>query len=195
MRIINRTHYDTEAMRRLFAAGLRHLEAPSVGKVVTVVYTRPGPHRRAHGGDEYVSGHAAMGRRYPGRLVHGRSITMCLPKDPARLDVGKVARVWDHEVRHTMGVGHRSMTKPIREASGPTPAWADGLTLPVRVVEQVPVVERRAAAVATRAAHALEMLDRWTRRRDRAVGRVKTWAAKVKRYQRAGVLPATEKGE
>jgi hypothetical protein len=192
MKIVNHTHYGTEALRALFAAGLRHLEAPSKGKVVEVVYTRPGDARRAAGCAGYVSGKATLGRRSGGSLYHGRYITMRLPSDPALLDVGAVARVWDHEVRHTMGVRHRSMTEAIRKCMGPTPSWAVGRTIPMQVSVKPPPAERRAARKAAREAHAREMLARWQKKYAAAKARVRKWAARVRYYERQASTVAGE---
>jgi len=190
MKIDNRTHYDTAALRTLFAAGLRHLEAPSKGKLVEVHYTRPGDERRADGSAGYVTGWALIGRRVGGTLHHGRVIVMRLPKMPEHLDIGAVARVWDHEVRHTMGVRHRSMPPAIRHCTGPTPSWAVGLTIPVAVVTVPPVEERRAAQVAERERHARAMLAKWQKKLAAAKGRVQTWTKKVRYYDRKAAARA-----
>jgi len=173
--IKNETRYSTRDLRRFFTAGLRHLGAQE-GRTITVVY-----HRR---GWQWAGTHASY---WP-----GTHIKMTLPKIPAQLSLLDMARIFEHEVGHTLGLRHREMPS----WSTLTPTWHEGLTIRYkapapRVV--VPVAERREV----RARAHLVRLEKQLVRTQRLL---RKWRGKVRYYdnrneRRAAATISSHRGE
>lgn len=110
MRVINHSVYRTEDLKRFFHAGLKALGAKA-GTEITVLPSDRG----------YTHGIAEVG---------GKRITLGIAP-PSRHSMRKLARIFEHEVFHTLGVRHRSMTYREYWSLGGVPHWAKGLNVRV----------------------------------------------------------------
>lgn len=170
MKIINRTKYRTDDLRRFFAAGLKALGADS-NKTVKVGYSRAGAFS--------CSGYACYGWEMPDGYREGRLIYMGLPQsadDSATLK--KIAQVFEHEIGHSQGLTHKEMAP----SETLEPIWHEDL--PLRQREAVSVTETRLArsvAREARARAAVERLEREIRRKTRLLQK---WRARVRYYER-----------
>jgi hypothetical protein len=173
MRITNKTVYRTADLRSFFSAGLRAMHA-SNDKDITVVHARGGP-----------SGHASIGmieRHGPGyRRYEGSLIRMRLPP-PATLDIATVARVFEHEVLHNLGVEHADMTSDQRHGRGGLPDWAKGRVLAVAErAAREPTLAMRIARAEKRVATCDAGVAKHVRQKKLA----KAWIATWRRRRRA----------
>lgn len=162
MKIINRTKYRTADLRVWLVAAHKAMEAPHEQKTVEIVYGHAG-------------GHWGRG------AYSGYSMKLTLPGDPSKIRYEYLAHVTEHEIGHNLGLKHGDMDEDLMWGRGRVPSWEVGLQLRLRAEEAaIPMTDR----VASRAAHAQKMLDRW----DRKIRLAKTirskWAAKVRYYDR-----------
>jgi hypothetical protein len=116
LRVINRTHYDTGDLTRLFERGFRALKLdPS--KVVEVRPTK---------GDS--RGIAWVGR-CKAKRCETKSMVLKLPP-PANLTMRRLSRLFEHEAMHLKGYSHEDMSEKVYWSSQDTVApWARGVTL------------------------------------------------------------------
>lgn len=99
---MNRSGYATGDLREFFSRGLR---AHGVtGRVVLVVVSSP----------IYSRGCATVG---------GTDIVIAIAS-PSRLDYRRLSRMFDHEVRHKLGIDHGQMSERDLYSLGRTSAWA-----------------------------------------------------------------------
>lgn len=178
LRIENHTDYRTGDLKRLFLAGLRALGASS-DKVIRVRYTRENR--------PTVRGCAQLGNVFRQEEGFCRReanwAEMRLPRDPSKLEIGIVARVFEHEVLHLMGVDHRAMTRAQRFCEGATPAWAEGRTLRVRAVTlkaRLTLDEKREA----RRLHLQSKLAEWEAKEKKARTYRRKYQQKVRAFER-----------
>jgi hypothetical protein len=176
LKLANKTHYSTRDLRRFFYAGLRALGAEA-NKIIEVDYCR----RRT------VDGHD--GRAHYGNFYAARWMRFGLPRSPAELDLGKLARVLRHENAHNLGLKHGEMEPDLRYCQGPDPGWIAGLSISVKPTKArplaPPVREVRYASVCAR-------LGRWTKTRDRAERAIQKLTIKKRYYERTLALAAKE---
>lgn len=158
MKLINRTKYRSDDLRKLISAAHFRMHAP-VGKTVEVRQGRSRHHGRA--------------------ALSGGWMMISLPP-PGHANVTEVARVLEHEIAHNLGVTHEEMDEAVKYCTQEVP-WANGLELRAKTVKAAPTMEERIAA---RADKARAMLARW----DRKVRLAKTmrakWQVKVRYYER-----------
>lgn len=224
MKLINRTDYDTGDLRAFILAGLRAMGADE-DKTITV---------REWSHEGYHTGHASYPKviRQSWKVSpsgvgekpvaietrQGQTITLRIPRDPAKLDLAEFALLIEHEVGHTLGLRHREMSDEVRwcgrgkdQKSIPQlPAWAVGLvvrrteaTAPVAapVVDAPPPVDpeiRKAEMVARREEHARLKLAEWERKARAAVKLARKYRAKVRYYERrrtAAMQTQTQEGK
>lgn len=162
LQVINETGYDARAIRSLIVRALRS-QGVGVAGAVRVVYS---------GGDGRHHGCAALGESVRFR---GLNMSLSIPRDPAKLDVGKFARVIRHEVMHWRGVQHADMTDDQRYCRGATPAWAEGVV----VAHREKAVPSREERLLKKCVHAHEMYRRAEARLKRAETIVKRWRQRV----------------
>jgi hypothetical protein len=116
IRVDNRTGYDTADLERFFAKGLWAMGCKR-DKFIKVLPTN---------GDS--RGIAYVGRCHTAQrgACEARSIVLMLPA-PERLSVRRLARLFEHEVLHTLGKSHEQMTKAEYWSQGGVPGWARGM--------------------------------------------------------------------
>ena len=179
MKITNKTRYETADLRRVFAAGLKHIGVDSKPYIISVVYARQ---------KRYITGWGI----YNGPRIHIR-----LPK-PVQLDentqqvgflFGELANVFEHEVAHNRGIEHKDMDRDCYSChSADVPVWARGMSVTIKPMKTKPTKGDRAAG---REAHAIKMWETWKKRAETAKRRATKWERKVNYYERkkAGTPP------
>jgi len=164
MKLENKTKYRADDLRRFFMAGIKAAGAEGVTQIVTAKPTK-----------KHHSGLAAC----PGRWIR-----IWLPP-PGKLNLATLARVFEHEVTHNLGVHHGDMDPSTKHCAsltgGELPEWAKGLE--IRLDETPPPITM-GERIAGRADHALKMMERWIRKRDTAIRQTKKWTKKVVYYDR-----------
>jgi len=118
MKVINKTDYDTKSLSKFFRAGLKAMGA-ELDKTITVYYSKASAATLY----ELHRGYAL----YPEYEIQGTKIWMGVPKE--KLDTAELARTFEHEVCHTLGLRHGEMDPAIRYCNGPAPTWAEGLEI------------------------------------------------------------------
>lgn len=200
MRIINKTTYDTAALKRFFAECLRRapLPVPSKDLLVKVVYLRS-PFRRS-------GGYAYYGKVWCAEVHEScyfiqmkiRNSTRTLTSNDGRIrhirtpydkmpHVRHVACTFIHEVYHCAGVGHNDMRgsyfhrNPDHERR--ELAWADAFEVPraQKPVKPKPTALDRARK---KLAHAEAKLKAHESKLKREQKLVRKWRAKVKYHQK-----------
>lgn len=164
MRIVNKTRYRTDDLRRWLNAAHKAMAAPT-HKTVEVKYS----HRGMAWGCASFSGGWMM---------------LTLPGDPDKVGgVGRLAQLLEHEIAHNLGLRHGEMHPSTRRGAAREPgSWEEGMELPrLREEPSKPSPEDR---VAQREAKARKMLERWERKVKLAKTRLAKWAAKVRYYER-----------
>jgi len=172
MKIINKTQWATRDLRRVFAAVLVRWNKIDDRKVssrrlnnVEIVNTR----WRGPSGCAYVG---------------SGTMTIRLPKpEHGPLDVFKVGFLFEHELAHCAGYGHKRM--------GPLNHWTiahsgrydylDGMTIE-RAEPKAPKPKPDRKIVNYQ--RAVAALKRWESKRKRAENAAKKYRAKVRRYER-----------
>lgn len=114
---------------------------------------------------------------------------LSLPR-PGLATVKETVLVAVHEAMHLAGATHTTMTDAQRYCTGPLPTWAEGLEL--RVKEQAPPEELKAAARADRLEHAEAMHKRALTRLRRAETIEKKWKRRLAAMQRAAERTISE---
>jgi hypothetical protein len=209
VKVNNKTAYRTEDLAAFFRAGLAAAGA-STKKHIEVTYSR-----RSCWNDPLRPGSMVGGcASYSG--VTGREghyIRVSVPNRPVSVDEsgaairGKgggwqygapyselpedvlfvLAQVFEHEVGHNLGLHHREM----KEWWKLEPTWHEGLHIRRKEEKAKPTI---ADKVRKRAEHAMKKLEEHEKKLAREEGLVRKWRAKVRYYQRQGVLPEDEDG-
>jgi hypothetical protein len=109
MRLRNYTGYDTRDLERFFRKGLKALGA-RLDKTVIVVSSPTRSRGCAMVGTEDKEGTAIVIAVAP----------------PSRFTLRRLARLWEHEVLHTLGFEHEMMTEEEMYSLGELPSWARG---------------------------------------------------------------------
>ena len=115
----NHTGYVTADLERFFARGLHALGCKK-DKIISVKMTS---------GDS--RGIAYVGQcAYPKQrgACEGKSIVLMLPH-PRGLTIRRLARLFEHEVKHTLGLSHENMNEDEYWSRGQIPAWAKGCVI------------------------------------------------------------------
>lgn len=162
MRIKNDTDYDTESLRALFSAGLKANEARSNGLDVYVVYARSNgvsghasigrwksrfvPDWRTHSKTASKPMIGSVPHTSERVFQQGMRVTMRIPKPTTEFGGSwphsttweealslRVARVWEHEVKHLMGLRHKDMSNTLYRCRQEVP-WATGIVLRLATV-------------------------------------------------------------
>lgn len=120
----NRTGWNTKDLARFFARGLRALGARQKRRIIVV----PSPIRSR--------GCAEIGESFGKRLREGEAIVISLAS-PAKFSLRRLARLFEHEVTHTMGFEHGQMSERVLWSEGGIPSWAKGI--PLRYRRRAPV--------------------------------------------------------
>lgn len=162
MLLKNQTNYKSADLRRFFFAGLR-AKGASTSKHILVIYGRGLAHH----------GLATIGRGHEASWIR-----MSLPRDPTKLDILKIARVFEHEVDHNLGLGHRHM----QNWWTLQPTWQEGLELRHQAKQKTVKVARNLRA--EREARARKLLARAERKLAAAERLVKKWSKKVRYYEK-----------
>lgn len=89
-----------------------------------------------------------------------------------------LARVFDHEVDHTLGFRHPEMGDWWRQQ----PTWHHGLRVRILAAPKLSRDERLASVVAKREAHVAMMVARWERKMQMAERQLRSWTKKALYY-------------
>jgi hypothetical protein len=178
VKLRNTTRYRTDTLRRFLRAGIVANGLDPKGYGIRVI--------------------PARGRRHCGLAYLDASwVRLSIPT--GALDVGVLARVFEHELAHNRGVRHEDMDPDTLACRGPCPDWAVSFTpadFEVAEPPKVPRAERMTALVLKREEHARRMLEAWERKAKRAVKSAAKWRGVVRGYERraaarkAAPLPA-----
>lgn len=116
LRVINRTNYVTEDLERFFVAGLNALGTKH-DKIIRVLSTT--------GESRGIANVGACQNNQRGPCEK-KGLVLFLPP-PEQLTIRRLARLFEHEVRHTRGETHEEMSEEVYWSSQKTvPAWARG---------------------------------------------------------------------
>lgn len=113
----NHSGWDTRDLARLFARGLRALGVKRRRHIIVVASPI-----RSRGCAEI--GEKAYGRR----LREGEAIVIAMAS-PARFSMRRLARLFEHEVTHTLGYEHEEMSERVLWSLGDVPPWARNVRL------------------------------------------------------------------
>lgn len=110
MKLWNASGYDTRDLHAFFMTGLREMAIPDARIRSLRVAVTSAPKRSR--------GCADVG----GTRI---SIAIAPPSySPYREFIRRLARLWEHEVAHSMGFDHEDMPKRLLYSTGQTPRWA-----------------------------------------------------------------------
>lgn len=105
----NHSGYDSRDLRRFFSRGLTAMRIQSRKRFKITVTASP---IRSRGCAE----------------VNGTDISIAIGA-PNRLRIKRLARLFEHEVAHSIGLEHNEMPHHVLYSLGKTPHWARGITL------------------------------------------------------------------
>lgn len=111
MKLWNATGYDTRDLYEFFMRGLRAMHIPP-GRIRSLRVAVTAAPQRSRGCAD----------------VGGTRISIAIAP-PSRFSLRRLARLWEHEVSHAMGLDHRDMHDRLLYSLGKTPAWAEGLRI------------------------------------------------------------------
>ena len=187
MKIVNKTQWRTEDLRKLFLAGMRE-RGTTHDLTVTVGYSRTGRVTgRARYGRFYDKvGPHALGSAFRTRYVPGHTMTIRLPapgrvwklRVDGRWPEQEIAAVFMHELAHNLGVRHRDMHPDLRHCKQEI-TWADP-TLSIRKAEP----KLKPDKAITREEHSREKVVELTSRIKRLTTQLRKWKDKVRYYDR-----------
>ena len=116
--LINNTGYSTEDLVRFCVSGLRALGARAPKRIAFVAAPR-----RSRGCAE-----VGTSPGYTGVKREARDIVIAMAP-PSRFTMRRLARLFQHEVTHSLGYEHDEMDKNVLWSLGPVPDWAKGLKI------------------------------------------------------------------
>ncbi len=175
MRVFNKTEYRTDDLKKFFRAGIRALSA-SPKLWIHVYPTRGNP--RTHGRAGFNSNWVEM-------WIPRSEDLRGLP-----FDLATIARIFEHELYHHMGVEHKDMTEEVNYAMGELPKWAQGLPIRPKPTKSAPSVEDK---VMGKLIHARDLLKTWETKSRRVATGLKKWKRRVRYYERSLVQLAGPK--
>ena len=106
----NQSGYDTDDLRRFFAAGL---QAQGITKHLRIRVT------------------ASPIRSRGCATVGGHSLRIAIAP-PSRFSLRRLARLFEHECAHAVGLEHSAMPERVLYSLGPVPRWAQHATIRYR---------------------------------------------------------------
>ena len=116
LRLINKTAYDTGDLLRFFAKGLWAMGCRK-DKIIRVLPTK--------GESRGIANVGACQNNQRG-TCEKKGLVLFLPP-PEQLTIRRLARLFEHEVRHTRGETHEEMSEEVYWSSQKTvPPWARG---------------------------------------------------------------------
>lgn len=123
LKVINRTQYATEDLERFFARGLWALGCRK-NKIVKVLPTK---------GESRGIAYVGRCRNQQRGTCEAKSMVFLLPPPGPSMTIRRLARLFEHEVSHTLGKRHEDMTETEYWSSSPSvPAWARGAVIRYR---------------------------------------------------------------
>jgi hypothetical protein len=106
--VTNRSGYSTEDLRAFFARGLSAMGVRQCRRVIVVA----APARSRGCADVGVDVHQ-----------QGKLIVIAIAP-PSRFSLRRLARLFEHEVSHTLGLEHEAMSHDLLWSLGAVPKWA-----------------------------------------------------------------------
>lgn len=100
----NRSGYNSDDLRHFFERGLRAMRVPRSKKLQVTVVASP---VRSRGCAE----------------VGGNRMVIAIAS-PSHFSIRRLARLFEHEVSHTLGMQHSEMPEKLLYSLGSTPDWA-----------------------------------------------------------------------
>ena len=174
MKIINKTDYDTIALRKIFTEVIRRDnkhegKIPSLSMRLMHVYIN---YQKTD--DRYYRGRAKVGLDYGIPFIK-----LWIPRrDP---DPRYIASLFEHEFHHVRGYEHSAYTKSERKGLLIEPfEWASAYSIPVKDKKEKPKKDH----VRTRFDHAVKMLDKYEHALARTLKLAKKWKKKVDYYEK-----------
>jgi predicted SprT family Zn-dependent metalloprotease len=178
VKLVNKTHYSTRDLKKLFTRIAKDELNPDKAKkvVFTIKYWRS----NWTGGCAYVGG------------THG---TLKMPKPHHKLDMPAIAKTIAHEMAHLHGLHHGAKMHCARYSwhHGDYKtyyAWANDYSISHLETASKPAV----APVNAKLDHATKMLAKNEAKLKRTAVLVKKWTAKVKYYQKRAELKTMTAG-
>ena len=179
MRVVNCTGYRTDDRAKFLRAGLKAMGAEWQSYRIDVF--AEGRRKISRAGLGYHRVWMVLREQFlmaDGAWWAPSGSASAYADKPRRVDVERFARVFEHEVGHTLGLKHAEMSD---HREGPPPAWCAGLEIRPKEPKAKPTPADRAAA---REAHVRAMLAKAERRLKIAKATVRRWRAKAKHYDR-----------
>jgi hypothetical protein len=143
----NHTGYVTADLERFFKRGLEFFGAQK-DKVIKVIPTKTDDGR----------GIAFVGRcAYPREkgACEGKSMVLMLPH-PSQITMRRLARLFEHELKHNLGLSHEQMSEGEYWSRGPIPSWARGCIIQWHPPGRTPLVRLRSPQPVDREGQLLE---------------------------------------
>lgn len=113
--VVNNTGYSTADLRSFVTKGLRALGAKAPKTIVFVAAPQ-----RSRGCAEVGSSKCASGEENP--------VVIALAA-PHKFSLRRLARLFEHEITHTMGYQHKEMTEEVMYSLGSIPDWAQDVKI------------------------------------------------------------------
>ena len=178
MKIENKTHYQTNDLKKLFTICMTQnekLEGPYKRKKnlrITIGYSR----YNYYSGNAYYGG--PMKLRVPKNTRHYQRINGKWEKTEG-LDVSELAWLFTHEFMHVRFYGHKQMAKNDMHFHAEEWQWAN--KYPIRIKE--PKVKPKRDLRVERYKHAVEMVKKHEKQLKRTEGLLKKWRDKKAYYE------------
>ena len=167
MQVTNKTRYETRDLRRIFCEVIRRsskVEGPverwQIKHLSVTVKTTKG-----------------VGRYKGWATLHGATMFIKLPDEKATPTM--TAWLFDHELQHIRGYGHRQMSR--NSYRWEEWEWAKDLPLRMKAEKTKPVEDLQLR----RYQHVVEMVEQKTKATRRLQGQLKKWTERKKYYEKA----------
>lgn len=118
--LINNTGYSTEDLKRFCVSGLQALGAKAPKRILFVAAPQ-----RSRGCAEVAESKCVTDKACPSER---RDVIIALAP-PSRFSMRRLARLFQHEIKHTQGYQHEDMSHDVMWSLGPVPEWAKGLKI------------------------------------------------------------------
>jgi len=185
MRVINHTKYKTADLAAFFRAGLKAQVGAEWKSYIIEVFPR-GRRRVSKAGIGYRRIWMVLYTRADARDVEWLQRIDGRPHPPRRVDIEQFARVFDHEIGHTLGLRHKDMTA---WQDGPPPTWCAGLEIRPKATTALPTADDR---ITKREEHVRRMVEQWRRRLASAQRTLAKWRRKARYYERRAAAAPKE---